>query len=136
MAGNASSEQAGTAAPGFNSVRMKYSLILLVCLFLCTGNFKIHPALSQIAFGFFLVILRYLLEIMSSKDLKQIDHGEAMFSCRTTTFELLSVIRDEVMTADDACCVNQATELLKSFFFSLLFLEEASLTSRCFFPRS
>lgn len=74
---------------------------------------------------------------MSSKRLKQIDRGESTFHHKTTMFELLSDILDEAMTGDGACCVNQATELLNYFYvFILLFLGEASLTSRCFFPRS
>lgn len=47
---------------------------------------------------------------MSSKRLKQIDRGESTFRHKTTMFELLSDILDEVMTGDGACCVNQAIE--------------------------
>lgn len=74
---------------------------------------------------------------MSSKGLKQTDHGKSTFSCKTTVFELLSDIPGGAMTGDGDCCVNQTTELLNYFCaFIPLFLEEVSLTSRCFFSRS
>lgn len=60
-----------------------------------------------------------------------------MGSLHLAMFELLSDILDEATTGADTCFVNQAIELLNHFcVFILLFLEEASLTSRCFFPRS
>lgn len=75
------------------------------------------------------------MEIMSSKGLKQIDHGKYEFSHKTT--KLLSDIPGGAMTGDGDCCVNQTTELLNYFYTSIpLFLEEVSLTSRCFFSRS
>lgn len=134
---NASSKQVYSAAPEFNSVKMEYSENLWIWLFLYTGNFKIYPAISQIVLGFSLVIPRYLLEIMSSKGLKQIDHGKSTFSYKTAVFELLSDIPGRAMTGDGDCCVNQTTELLNYFCaFIPLFLEEVSLTSRCCFSRS
>lgn len=135
--GHASSKQGYTAAPGFNSVRMEYAEILWIWLFLYTGNFKIYPARSQIVLGFSLVIPHYLLEITSSKELKQIDHGKYEFSHKTTVFELLSDIPGGAMTGDGDCCVNQTIELLNYFYASIpLFWEEVFLTSRCFFSRS
>lgn len=66
-----------------------------------------------------------MLEITSSKGLKQIDHGKSTFSHKITMFELLSDIPGGAMTGDGDCCVNQTTELLNNFYaFIPLFLEE------------
>lgn len=74
---------------------------------------------------------------MSSKRLKQIDHGRFTFTHKPTVFELLSDIPGGAMTGGADCCVNQTTALLGYFSaFIPLFLEEVSLTSRCFFSRS